>query len=92
MGTENQQSGLIAQIETIKPWLTEWVEAQEGCGLILFFWVFAASFLGSMVLLCLGVIYWSFGIFFLGLMGVRFFIFLLQIGDSFLKRIDPSHG
>jgi len=92
MSTENQQQGLIARVEAIKPWLTEWVEVQQGSGLILFFWLFSASFLGSMVLLCLGVIYWSFGIFFLGLMGVRVFIFLFQIGGSFLERIDPSHG
>jgi len=92
MSTENQQDGLIARVEAIKPWLTEWVEAQQGCGLILFFWLFGTSFLSSIVLLCLGVIYWSFWIFFLGLASVRFFVFLFQIGGSFLARVDPSHG
>ena len=92
MSSDDQQQGFIARVEAIKPWLTEWVEVQQGTGLILFFWLFGSSFLGSMVLLCLGVIYWSFGIFFLGLIGVRFFVFLLQIGGSFLSRIDPSHG
>jgi len=92
MNTENQQHGLIARVEAIKPWLTEWVEVQQGSGLILMFWLFLSTFLGSIVLLCLGVIYWSFGIFFLGLVCVRAFIFLVQIGGSFLERLDPSHG
>ncbi len=92
MGTDDQKQGFIARVEAVKPWLTEWVDVQQGLGLILFFWLFGSSFLASMVLLCLGVIYWSFWIFFLGLMGVRFFIFLFQIGGSFLRRVDPSHG
>ena len=92
MSTEDHQQGWIARIEAIKPWLTEWVEVQQGCGLILFFWLFGSSFLAGIALLCLGVLYWSFWIFFLGLLSVRFFVFLVQIGGSFLERIDPSHG
>jgi len=92
MSTENQQKGLIEQIESITPWLTEWVKAQHGCGLILFFWLFVSAFLGSIVLLCLGVLYWSFWIFFSGLLVARFFAYLFQIGDGFFEKIDPSHG
>ena len=92
MSTENQQRGLIERLEAVRPWLTEWVEVQQGTGLILFFWLFASTFLGSIVLLCLGVLYWSFGIFFLGLVVTRLFVFLVQIGTSFFERVDPSHG
>lgn len=92
MSTEIQQRGLIERLEGVKPWLTEWVEVQQGTGLILFFWLFASAFLGGIVLLCLGAIYWSFWIFFLGLLVTRLFVFLVQIGTSFFERVDPSHG
>jgi len=92
MSTENQKHELIARLEAVRPWLTEWVEVQQGTGLILFFWLFASAFLGSIVLLCLGVLYWSFWIFMLGVLTARLFVFLVQIGTSFFERVDPSHG
>lgn len=92
MSPQNRYQQLSARVESITPWLTEWVAVQQGLGLILFYWLFLISFLTAIVLICAGALYVSGWLFFMGLLSVRFFIYLFQIGRSFLERIDPSHG
>ncbi|HEC15151.1 MAG TPA: hypothetical protein ENI99_01030 [Sedimenticola sp.] len=92
MNSQNRYQRLSTQVEAITPWLTEWVNVQQGSGLILFYWLFVTSFLTAIVLICAGAAYVSGWLFFLGLVSVRFFIYLFQIGGGFLDRIDPSHG
>lgn len=92
MNDQNRYQQLSAQVDAITPWLKKWVSAQQGSGLILFYWLLLCSFLASIVLICLGALYLSGWIFFLGLLTIRFLVYLFQIGGGFLDRIDPSHG
>ena len=83
-----QQKG--EKITAITPWLTEWVEAQHGSGLILIYWLFIMSFLSTLVLLSIGLSQGSAWIFFAGIISLRLFIYLFKIGRSFLTRMDPE--
>jgi len=76
--------------ESITLWLTEWVETQQGTGLILFYWLFIMTFLSTLVLLCLGIAHSNAWLFFSGVLSLRLFVYLFKIGQSFLKRIDPE--
>ncbi len=76
--------------DSITLWLTEWVEVQQGTGLILFYWLFMITFLSTLVLLCLGIAHSNAWLFFSGVLSLRAFVYLFKIGKSFLKRIDPE--
>jgi hypothetical protein len=76
--------------ESITLRLTEWVEIQQGTGLILFYWFFIMNFLSTLVLLCLGIAHSNPWLFFSGVLSLRLFVYLFKIGRSFLKRIDPE--
>lgn len=79
-----------AKIEAITPRLTRWVEAQQGSGLILFYWLFITSFIATLVLFCLGIAHSNAWLFFGGIVSLRLFAYLFRIGNSFLTRIDPQ--
>ncbi len=76
--------------ESVTLWLTEWVENQQGTGLILFYWFFIMTFLSTLVLLCLGIAHNNAWLFFSGVLSLRLFVYLFKIGQSFLRRIDPE--
>lgn len=79
-----------AKIQAITPWLTQWVETQQGSGLILFYWLFITSFIATLVLFCLGLAHSNAWLFFGGILSLRLFVYLFKIGNSFLTRIDPQ--
>lgn len=90
MNTKQHLKQKCEKLTAITPWLTDWVEAQQGSGLILFFWLFIISFLSTLVLFSVGLDQSSPWLFFAGIVSLRLFIYLFRIGHSFLARIDPE--
>ncbi len=75
--------------ETARPWLSAILAWQQGLGLIVFFWLFVVSFLGALILLIAGIAHWNNWMFFGGLLSLRFFIYLIEIGGELWDVLDP---
>ena len=67
--------------------LQQWLEAQEGLGLILFVWLVFLSLLGGIVLMLIGIMLWNPWLFLGGLISLRLFAYALQVGGDTLQRL-----
>ncbi len=76
----NKRSGLTAA-------LRQWLEAQQGLGLILFVWLVFLSLLGGIVLVLSGVMLLSPWLFLGGLISLRFFVYSADVGSDILSRL-----
>lgn len=76
----NHRSGLTIA-------LRQWLEAQQGLGLILFIWLVFLSLLAGIVLLLVGAMLWSPWLFLGGLMSLRLFAYAVEIGSDILKQL-----
>lgn len=76
----NNRSGLTVALQ-------QWLEAQQGLGLILFVWVVFLSLLGGIVLLLIGMMLWNPWLFLCGMLSLRLFAYTVHVGDETLQRI-----
>ena len=67
--------------------LQQWLEAQQGLGLILFVWVVFLSLLGGIVLMMIGIMLWNPWLFLCGLLSWRLFAYAVHIGGDTLQRL-----
>ena len=91
MGTLLCKLKQVAFMNNARPGLTvalqQWLEAQQGLGLILFVWVMFLSLLGGLVLLLVGFMLWNPWLFLCGLLGLRLFAYALDVGAVTLQRL-----
>jgi hypothetical protein len=76
----NNRSGLTIALQ-------QWLEAQQGLGLILFVWLVFLSLLGGIVLLPIGVMLWNPWLFLCGLASLRLFAYAVHVGGEILQRL-----
>lgn len=67
--------------------LQQWLEAQQGLGLILFVWLVFLSLLGGIVLMLIGTMLWNPWLFLGGLLSLRLFAYTVHVGADTLQRL-----
>ena len=76
----NNRSGLTIVLQ-------QWLEAQQGLGLVLFVWLVFLSLLGGIVLMMIGIMLWNPWFFLFGMLSLRLFAYAVQVGADTLQRL-----
>lgn len=61
----------------------------DGFGIIIYFWALIGSFIAAMALIVAGFAFWSWWVLLLGLLALRSYAYLGNIGQDLLDKIAP---
>ncbi|AKH21483.1 hypothetical protein [Sedimenticola thiotaurini] len=75
--------------QTVEQRLHNLFTGYDGFGIIIYFWTLIGSFIAAVTLIVAGLAFWNWWILFLGLLALRSYAYLGNIGQDLLDKISP---